>query len=32
MDQQDLGDLAGTIIDSNMYMALGTVDESGILG
>jgi hypothetical protein len=29
MDQQDLGDLARTIIDSNMYMVLGTADESG---
>src|ERR687891_449427 len=27
--QQDLGDLARTIIDSNMYMVLGTADESG---
>ena len=29
MNQQDLGDLARTIIDSNMYMVLGTADESG---
>ena len=29
MDQQDLGALARTIIDSNMYMVLGTADESG---
>ena len=27
--QQDLGDLARNIIDSNMYMVLGTADESG---
>ena len=27
--QQDLGALARTIIDSNMYMVLGTADESG---
>jgi hypothetical protein len=27
--QEDLGALARTIIDSNMYMVLGTVDESG---
>jgi nitroimidazol reductase NimA-like FMN-containing flavoprotein (pyridoxamine 5'-phosphate oxidase superfamily) len=29
MDQQDLGDLARTIIDSNMYMVIGTTDASG---
>ena len=29
MNQQDLGDLARTIVDSNMYMVLGTADESG---
>ncbi len=29
MDQQELGILARTIIDSNMYMVLGTADESG---
>jgi hypothetical protein len=30
MDQpQDLGDLARSIIDSNMYMVLGTADEAG---
>lgn len=29
MNQQDLGMLARTIIDSNMYMVLGTADESG---
>ena len=29
MNQQNLGDLARTIIDSNMYMVLGTADESG---
>jgi nitroimidazol reductase NimA-like FMN-containing flavoprotein (pyridoxamine 5'-phosphate oxidase superfamily) len=29
MNQQDLGALARTIIDSNMYMVLGTADESG---
>ena len=29
MDQQNLGNLARTIIDSNMYMVLGTADESG---
>src|SRR5215216_7490158 len=27
--QQDLGIMARTIIDSNMYMVLGTADESG---
>jgi hypothetical protein len=27
--QEDLGALARTIIDSNMYMVLGTADESG---
>ena len=27
--QQDLGALARTIIDSNVYMVLGTADESG---
>jgi len=29
MNQKDLGILARTIIDSNMYMVLGTADESG---
>ena len=29
MNQQDLGTLAKVIIDSNMYMVLGTADESG---
>ena len=29
MNQKDLGTLARTIIDSNMYMVLGTADESG---
>jgi uncharacterized protein YhbP (UPF0306 family) len=29
MNQQDLGILARTIIDANMYMVLGTADESG---
>jgi nitroimidazol reductase NimA-like FMN-containing flavoprotein (pyridoxamine 5'-phosphate oxidase superfamily) len=29
INQQDLGILARTIIDSNMYMVLGTADESG---
>ena len=29
MKQQDLRMIAKTIIDSNMYMVLGTVDESG---
>jgi hypothetical protein len=29
MNQQDFGMLARTIIDSNMYMVLGTADESG---
>ena len=29
MDQQNLGNLVRTIIDSNMYMVLGTADESG---
>ena len=29
MNQQELGALAKTIIDSNMYMVLGTADESG---
>lgn len=29
MNQQDLGAMAKTIIDSNMYMVLGTADESG---
>lgn len=29
MDQQDLGVVAKAIIDSNMYMVLGTADESG---
>ena len=29
INQQDLGFLARTIIDSNMYMVLGTADESG---
>ena len=29
MNQQDLGMLARTIIDANMYMVLGTADESG---
>ena len=28
-NQRDLGILARTIIDSNMYMVLGTADESG---
>jgi nitroimidazol reductase NimA-like FMN-containing flavoprotein (pyridoxamine 5'-phosphate oxidase superfamily) len=28
-EQQDLGALARNIIDSNMYMVLGTADESG---
>ena len=28
-NQEDLGDLARTIIDSNMYMVLGTADVSG---
>ena len=28
-NQQDLGSVAKTIIDSNMYMVLGTADESG---
>jgi hypothetical protein len=28
-NQQDLGSLAKAIIDSNMYMVLGTADESG---
>ncbi|HEX9331353.1 MAG TPA: pyridoxamine 5'-phosphate oxidase family protein [Anaerolineales bacterium] len=27
--QQDFGDIAKNIIDSNMYMVLGTADESG---
>ena len=30
--QQDLGVIARTIIDSNMYMVLGTADDSGNLG
>src|SRR5689334_22393231 len=30
MNQQDVGALAQTIIDANMYMVLGTADESGI--
>ncbi len=29
MNQQDLGTVAKAIIDSNMYMVLGTADESG---
>ncbi len=29
MNQQDLGTVAKAIIDSNMYMVLGTSDESG---
>jgi uncharacterized protein YhbP (UPF0306 family) len=29
MDPQDLGVMAKNIIDTNMYMVLGTVDESG---
>jgi hypothetical protein len=29
MEQQDLGSLARTIIDSVMYMVLGTADETG---
>jgi uncharacterized protein YhbP (UPF0306 family) len=29
MDQQDLESIARTIIDSNMYMVLGTADDSG---
>jgi hypothetical protein len=29
MNQQDLGAVARAIIDSNMYMVLGTADESG---
>ena len=29
MNQQDFGALAKTIIDSNMYMVLGTADQSG---
>ena len=29
MKDQDLGDTARAIIDSNMYMVLGTADESG---
>jgi uncharacterized protein YhbP (UPF0306 family) len=29
MNQQDLGVIAKAIIDSNMYMVLGTADESG---
>lgn len=29
MNQQDLESMAKTIIDSNMYMVLGTADESG---
>lgn len=29
MNQQDFGDIARDIIDSNMYMVLGTADESG---
>lgn len=29
MNQQDLAELGRTIIDSNMYMVLGTADESG---
>lgn len=29
IDQQDLGVIARSILDSNMYMVLGTADESG---
>ena len=29
MNQQDLGTIARTIIDSNIYIVLGTADESG---
>ena len=29
MNEQDLGNIAKTTIDSNMYMVLGTADESG---
>jgi nitroimidazol reductase NimA-like FMN-containing flavoprotein (pyridoxamine 5'-phosphate oxidase superfamily) len=29
MDKPDLGKLARTIIDSNMYMVLGTADDTG---
>lgn len=29
MKQQDLGSIARTIIDSNLYMVLGTADETG---
>jgi hypothetical protein len=28
-DQQDLGDIARSIIDTNLYMVLGTADETG---
>jgi nitroimidazol reductase NimA-like FMN-containing flavoprotein (pyridoxamine 5'-phosphate oxidase superfamily) len=29
MSQDELGDLARTVIDANRYMALGTADEAG---
>ena len=29
MNQQDLGAIARTIVEANMYMVLGTADESG---
>jgi Pyridoxamine 5'-phosphate oxidase len=29
MDQQDLGAIARSIIDANLYMTLGTADETG---